>query len=348
MRDDVPEGVLLEAHRVTTTVTSWRGGEQIGDLPVEAGTIDWFSDVAVAGRLELTVPQTYAPRGFTDAVGTYGQRLNVQQTIHAAQGSFTLNLGWFVVAAWQWEYPACDIEGLTLDQLLDEYRLVQPFQASAPTTYLEALEELCEGVLPVSAGVADKAVGVAISQDEDRSLAINDVRKGWGVDVRVDDDGVVAVTPKRTLGTPVRSWQHGQASAFVSLGSSGLRDDVFNMVVARSEKADGTPLQAVATDDNPASPTYYRGPYGRRVRFFAANLATTLAQVQAAADTVLAQEMRRTRLIVVDAPPDPRLEIGDTVSVTDLHGDEHVGLLAAVRLPLVARQGAATYTVEVP
>lgn len=348
MRDDVPESVVLGPHKVTTTATSWLDGEQVGTLPVEAGAVAAWSEQAVAGRLELSTPAAFAPSGFTDAIGTFGQRINVQQHLSCAAGEFTLNLGWYLVTAWEWAFPNVEVEGLSLDVLLDEFRFIQPFQVSAPSTYGGALQALCRGVLPVYATATDATIGTAIFQEEDRSQAINDVRKGWGVDVRVDDDGGVAASPLRTIGTPVRSFRHGEADAYVTLGSSGLRDEVHNMVVARSQTEDGTPLQAVAYDKNPGSPTYYAGPYGRRVRFFSANLATTLGAVEKSAARVLASELRRVQLRVVEAPPDPRLELGDTVRVVDAVGDESVGLLTHLRLPLLPRQGTATYHVEVP
>ena len=66
-----------------------------------------------------------------------------------------------------------------------------------------------------------------------------------------------------------------------------------NVVVARGEASDDTPpVQAVALDDDPGSPTYAGvtvggSPYGRITRFYASPLLTTQSAADSAAATIL-------------------------------------------------------------
>ena len=53
---------------------------------------------------------------------------------------------------------------------------------------------------------------------------------------------------------------------------------VRNHWVAISDRADGTALFGESFDDDPASPTYVEGPFGRRTAFYSSSLFTTNAQ----------------------------------------------------------------------
>lgn len=347
MRDDIPLEALLETHRVYTSVTSWYDGEQISDgIPFDSGDIEATQGLS---RLGLSVPSQYAPKSWKDPLGTFGQRLNVTQTIVASSGEHTVNLGWFLVQAWDHVFPNVEVEGLSLEQLLEDYRLDQAYQAPAGSTFKSSLRALTAGLLPLdTSAMTDRTLPTFDVVEEDRVQAITKLRTEWPADIRVDNDGVLVATPERTVGAPVRSFRHGEHDAYVDLGSRSLRDEVYNSVVARGTKDDGTPVQAIAVDKNPASPTYFYGPYGRRNRFYESEYIKTVAQAKSTAEKKLKEELRRSALVVVTAPPDPRLEIGDTIEVVGPAGEPVVGLLLTLSLPLTASQGTATYEVEVP
>jgi len=94
-----------------------------------------------------------------------------------------------------------------------------------------------------------------------------------------------------------------------------------NVIVARGEAQDGTPpVQAVAIDTDPSSPTYAgtgpgTSPYGRVTEFFASPLLRTVAQAQAAADTILSQNVGAGATYTLVRPYDPTITAGDVVSV---------------------------------
>jgi hypothetical protein len=94
-----------------------------------------------------------------------------------------------------------------------------------------------------------------------------------------------------------------------------------NVVVARGESQDGTPpVQAVAIDSDPSSPTYAgTGPgtsaYGRSTYFFSSPLLATESQAQAAADTILAQNVGAGATYTLVRPYDPTITAGDVVAV---------------------------------
>jgi hypothetical protein len=94
-----------------------------------------------------------------------------------------------------------------------------------------------------------------------------------------------------------------------------------NVVVARGEAQDGTvPVQAVAIDEDPSSPTYAgtgpgTSPYGRSTFFFASPLLLTEAQAQAAANTILAKNVGAGATYTLVRPYDPTISAGDVVTL---------------------------------
>jgi hypothetical protein len=94
-----------------------------------------------------------------------------------------------------------------------------------------------------------------------------------------------------------------------------------NVIVARGEAQDGTtPVQAVAIDDDPSSPTYAgtgpgTSPYGRVTEFFSSPLLETESQAQSAANTILARYVGAGATYTLVRPYDPTISAGDVVSV---------------------------------
>lgn len=94
-----------------------------------------------------------------------------------------------------------------------------------------------------------------------------------------------------------------------------------NVIVARGEAQDGTlPVQAVAMDSDPSSPTYAgtgpgTSPYGRVTYFFSSPLITTEAQAQSSANTLLGQRVGAGATYTLTVPYDPTITAGDVVAV---------------------------------
>lgn len=96
-----------------------------------------------------------------------------------------------------------------------------------------------------------------------------------------------------------------------------------NVIVARGEAQDGTPpVQAVAIDSDPSSPTYAgtgpgTSPYGRVTEYYSSPLLLTVPQAQSAADTILAEKVGAGATYTLTRPYDPTVTAGDVISAGD-------------------------------
>lgn len=94
-----------------------------------------------------------------------------------------------------------------------------------------------------------------------------------------------------------------------------------NVVVARGESSDDTvtPVQAIAMDLDPGSPTYAgtgagTSPYGRRTEYFSSPLILTAGQALAAAQTILAENLGAGASYTMTMPYDPTVDVIDVLA----------------------------------
>jgi hypothetical protein len=135
---------------------------------------------------------------------------------------------------------------------------------------------------------------------------------------------------------PVTTYAEGGG---LLLGLSRVEDSdtIKNVVVA--ETPDGA-VRAVAEDDDPTSPTYARGRYGRRVASVVNQHFTSTAQALQAATVRLAYELGRSETVTFTAVPDPGRDVEEVVTVhRPRAGLEHRGVvIATLDVPLSASE----------
>lgn len=94
-----------------------------------------------------------------------------------------------------------------------------------------------------------------------------------------------------------------------------------NVIVVRGEPPDGQPpVQAIAMDTDPSSPTYAgtgpgTSPYGRVTQYYSSPLLETVSQAQSAADTILGNRVGAGATYTLTRPYDPTVDAWDVISV---------------------------------
>jgi hypothetical protein len=93
----------------------------------------------------------------------------------------------------------------------------------------------------------------------------------------------------------------------------------------------------VWTDDNPGSPTYYFGPFGRKPRFYASAFITTDAQATSAAAAIGSSQQGVARSLVFQSVPNPSMRPGDLILLRrEAMGVNEIHLLDAMTIGLTA------------
>jgi len=110
---------------------------------------------------------------------------------------------------------------------------------------------------------------------------------------------------------------NGNGGLLVSASRKISADNTRNYVIATGENtATKKPLRALAVDDDPNSPTYYLGTFGKVVGWESGKKKlTTQAEVQNAADTYLNYFIGGDETAELSAIVNPALDVGDVIRV---------------------------------
>jgi len=137
---------------------------------------------------------------------------------------------------------------------------------------------------------ANTALGTRVHiWDRDRDAAIVALLTSAGAELFFDDTGlIVARNQPRLTSALVWTVDAGESGVLLTADRERSRARTYNTVVVTCESIDGLVPWApqIAYDDDPASPTYYLGPFGLVPYFYVSPLLTTTAQALAAAKTM--------------------------------------------------------------
>lgn len=231
-------------------------------------------------------------------------------------------------------------------QLVDRSAKVAQDKLLAPASTVSGalttveIRRLIQESLGTSVAVVDRTgstrVAPQIQIEKERwADGVEKLADSIGAEVFADPTGSFVIRTQPTLADP--------AVWVVASGAGGLlverddeldRDGVYNGVIVRGERADGTaPVTATVWDTDPASPTYYLGPLGRKPREYSSPLLTTVAQCQAAGAAILARYRGANAKVGISTIVNPALEAGDVTTLLD-EGRRQAHIIDKVTVPL--------------
>ena len=315
-------------------------------IPIVGGDVDLDATRQVRSTLELTTDgQGMWPGRASDLLAPYGNELFVRRGIRYGNGETEwVSLGYFRLnTPEQDDAPDGPIRLSAQDRMagLIDGRLTAPRAFSATTSYGTLVQTLVREIYPWATiewddTTVDQQIGRQIIAEEDRWQALDDaitsVGKVWFWDYR----GVLVIRSPLPPSQPVWEVNAGAGGVLVSLSRRLTREGVYNGVVATGEGADtATPVRAVVFDNNPASPTYWYGKFGKVPRFFSSPLLVQAQQAQQAATSLLTRHVGLPYAVDFTAVPNPALEPGDPVRVT-YRGRSETHVLDRLSIPLTA------------
>lgn len=364
--DDL-RATLTASHVQALRAELWYDGELIAArLPVTGGSVKWDGDADVACRATFAIADVDAaafPIG-ASGISAYGTEVYLERGAYVPGGDAEyVPLGrlriqdddlaeWFRTdASGEWITAGFSAEGEALDRLqaVEDARFLAPESSPTEKTCKAELRRLLRGIVPLGTwdAIEDAATPAGLTYDESRLAAVVKLADALGAQLYTDRNGTAQLRSTAWATEPVWTFDGTAAGGGLeSLAWKDTRDGVYNAVVARGESTgdNAPPVQAVAYDVTPASPTRWGGPFGRVPYFYSSPLITTKAQAEAAAKTRLDNLLRgRERTVTFSALPLPFLEVGDTVAVTTPR--VHLrGVLVGMEIPLAPEK--ASYTVR--
>lgn len=323
----VPERLILGAsHRSTTRLEVLVDQVVHAALPVIAGVVSIDSTSAIRRRCQVTLPADDAdliPRDVASLLAPYGNEIKLYRGHVGRQWA----AGVFRIETARVEDSGGRVivlEGFDRSHTIAVARAERVTTVASGTLYTDgiaALAELTWPGVPVNLSTSTAVVNQTLIFDAGADLwrdGMERMAAAIGHELFFDGDGVLTSRPPPELveANAVYDFTDRAPSAMLEVERTFSTDPGYNVFVVTGEAAGNTtPVRAVAADNDPASPTFVGGKYGRRPRFFRSEFIHTTAQAQAAADAMLLRELGGTEQLEVTHWPLSYIEGSDVVHV---------------------------------
>lgn len=335
---------LAESHTPVTQVQLFLTDGRVLDLEHTGGSVT--VDRAQAVRRTCTVTGadvSLIPRTPTDELATYGATLRISRGVEYGDGSSELvPLGVFRLDSVDGDvtFGPVTLSGKDRSAIVQDDKLTAPYRATG--TVVSAITALIQRSLPtavVTSTIVDATIGSRIFDIEaDPWAAVQEIAAAAGAECYATPDGEFTITtlPDLATATPVWAVEATEGGVYIS-GTRGMSSDgVYNGVLARGENTSDNvaPVSYLATDNDPNSPTYWSGPYGRRPMFYSSATLITTAAAQNAARLKLAEAKAPNASGDFSSLPNPALEPGDVLRVVHDDGSRELHQVASFSVPL--------------
>lgn len=335
---------LAESHQVATRVQLFLTTGQVIDIEHTGGSVS--VDRAQAIRRSCTVTSadvSLIPRAPSDQLATYGARLRISRGVYYGDGTSELvPLGVFRLDNVDGDISEgpVTLQGKDLSAIVADDKFTEPYTAAG--TVVGAVTALIQRSIPaadVISLIVDASIGSrAFDAEADPWAGAQEIATAAGAEVYANADGVfvIASLPELMTTPPVWSIEAAEGGVYIS-GSRGTGSDgVHNGVLARGENTadNAPPVSYLATDNDPNSPTYWGGPYGRRPLFYSSSTLTTLAACTQAANLKLAAARAPNASGDIKSLPNPALEPGDVLRLLHPDGTRELHQAASFSVPL--------------
>lgn len=301
------------------------------ELNIIDGAVSLDGDADVRGSVELvtTGGLNVFPQRPTDGLTPYGNELFIESGIQLGNGSTEIvSQGYFRIDSdEQSNAPFGTIRITAYDRMkgIVEARLTTPVSFVAGTTVLTIFTTLVLEVYPLAtiefddASFANSSLVSTQVAEESRFDFLNNIVTSNGKIMYWDYRGILVIKTAPDPTASVWTVNAGTQGVLVDATRSLTREGVYNAVVAVGESVNDTPpVRAVVIDDDPTSPTYWFGKFGKIPRFFSSSFITTFEQAASAAAGILKKTLGLPHAVNFSAISNPALEPLDAVTIDQL------------------------------
>lgn len=335
---------LGQSHRVITQVQLVRTDGEVVDLPHTGGSVQVDRKAAIRRTCSVTSADvSLIPTSPSDQLAVYGARLRISRGVDFGDGTSELvPLGLFRLDDVDGDplLGPVTLTGKAIECIVQDDRFTVPYRATG--TVVSAITALILRSIPDAQAVsliADTAIGARTWDIEgDPWAAVQEIAAAAGAECYTNADGtfVISALPDLSTATPVWSVEAGEGGVYIK-GKRGMSSaGVNNGVLARGEgtESGAVAVSYLATDDDPGSPTYWDGPFGRRPMFYSSATIINSASAQAASQLKLQAAKAPNATGDFSSMPNPALEPGDVLRVVHPDGLKELHQVASFTVPL--------------
>jgi hypothetical protein len=314
----------------------------LGNLQIVSGSIAVTSTQVVRRTCTLELDPSKWPATVYDPFSPVGSEIVVEYGVGVAGGFEWLPVftGPVQQAKTRFTSGGVTIVAASREQRIIDDRLDAPEQTVLGATAVAEITRLIQASIPGAVVIdetSSSAVAAQITVDRERWRdGIEKLADGIAAEVYCDPQGNFRIRNQPVLlGDPDLIIKTGEGGTLVDGDEELTRDKVYNRVIVDGIRSDGTPpVRSIVSDDDPSSPTYYGGAFGKKPRFYSSPLLTTTGQCTATGEALLARAKGMQSTITVEQVPHPALEAGDLIEVQLPDGRRQLHVVDGFNLPL--------------
>lgn len=328
-------------------------------LGVISGSVDIDATASARRRCTVTLVDEsgeLTPNDADDILSPYGYELRLWRgLVFDDGGKEMVPLGTFRISEARSQQSdkgrIIALSGFDRSRAVARARFETPYTVAAGSNYATAIQALISDRLP---GVSFNFVSIlyatpllVFDQMGDPWKAAQDMAESIGCELFFDAMGVCVLRPVPEISADeiVASYVEGESATILSIENRLNDEPGYNGVVVDGEPADLPPVHAVAYDEDPSSPTYYLGRYGKVPQFYRSQFIATQEQADETAASMLRSKLGGTEVVTFSAIPNPAHEAGDVVAITvSESGIDDNYIVDRISLPLGAEAEMAVTT----
>ncbi len=349
--DALDQTDLAASHTPATLVqVLTTDGETVDVDAVVDGEVTLDRNSATRSTLDLNVADdgsgNWIPKQVGDLLTPYGNEIQAFRGIAYPDRNELVSLGIFRIDEASIDDSTLEVQVTGLDRSapIIDATFEHPLTIAYGADYRTQIINLVLNAVPATnfdiPGFSLSSPALIAEEGDDRWAFVQGMAQALGYELYYDRDGTCAMRfVQLAADDPTATYSEGEGGVLIGIGRNWARQDSPNRIVVTGENTgvSGTVPRAVAIDDNPLSPTYYYGPYGKKSYTWSSEYVTTDAQAADAAASILNLMRGATQSINFQSIVDPALDPGDVVQVQrERLGISEAHVIDSVSIPLAA------------
>lgn len=319
-------------------------GTILATLDIVGGAVTLDAKADVRSTLDMDTSAVLWPTSATGPLTPYGNELFIERGVVYGDGTREwVSQGYFRINTVEQQTApkgVVHVTGTDRTQGIIDARLTTPWTFAAGSTVASVIQALVTDVYPWAVYDFDSTLStstLASSQTttDDRYGFISDLVKSYGMVMYWDYRGFLWIHKAPSTTTSLAAISSGAHGTLVTVSRSLARDGIYNACVASGQQMSESIPQVLVTvvDNNPTSPTYWSGSFGKVPQFYSSSFITTTDQATSAATSLLLQSTGLPYSVSFGHVPNPALEPLDPITV-NYPGRSERHVLSQLVIPL--------------